>query len=223
MPEKFFSSLDKLRDSLGDMGAATGVQLDRAMEAFRAVDHDLANRVMKTEDEIDAMEIKHENQIVNLIARHQPVARDLRLLIACLRVNADIERVGDLAMKIARNTLRIPPGSALFQVDRVLDLAAMARASWTDALHAFAKLDDALAEQVRSRDVEINRVNGQILSGIASGPRATEEQSLVVTNVVAVSKHLERVGDIAVDVSLETIYAARGEQARHARLAETKG
>lgn len=218
MPEKFFTSLDQLRSSLGAMGATAGEQVDVAFRAFLTLDHAAARDVIAREDSIDATEIRHEAQIVGLIARHQPVARDLRLLVACLRVNSDIERAGDLAVKIARNTIKVPQGSQIPFPDRLSELAQLARAAWADAIDAFSRLDESLAQQIRDRDAGLDRVNSQILAAIAGMIPSDEGRSLVLTNAVAVSKHLERLGDTGVDVALETIYAASGELARHARV-----
>lgn len=217
MPEKFFTSLDQLRASLGSMGVTAGEQVDAAFRGFLVLDHAAARGVIAREDEIDATEIRHEAQIVGLIARHQPVARDLRLLVACLRVNSDIERAGDLAAKIARNTLKVPQGSRIPFPERLAELADLARAAWADAMDAFIRLDEVLAQQIRDRDAGLDRVNSQILAAIAATPPSDEVTGLVLTNAVAVSKHLERLGDTGVDIALETIYAASGELARHAR------
>ncbi len=217
MPEKFFHSLDQLRTSLGSMGITAGEQVDAAFAAFLARDHAAAREVIAREDSIDAAEIRHEGHIVGLIARHQPVARDLRLLVACLRVNSDIERAGDLAVKIARNTIKVPPGSEVPFPDRLAELAGLARAAWADAIDAFIRLDEALAQQIRDRDAGLDRVNSDILRAIAAMVPSDESTGVVLTNAIAVSKHLERLGDTGVDVALETIYAASGELARHAR------
>jgi phosphate transport system protein len=218
MPEKFFTSLDNLRESLSAMGRVASGQLELAMDAFCHADQAKAARVFEIEDKIDDLEVRHEGQIVNLIARHQPVARDLRLLVACLRVNADIERVGDLAAKISKNATRLPAGVEIIHIDRLMGMSTLALNLWNDSLHAFLKLDEQLAQELRLRDEPLNKVNTEIISAIANAPVEDEAHDVIVTNVIAVSKHLERIGDTAVDVATEVIYATSGELARHPHL-----
>lgn len=218
MPEKFFTSLDNLRESLADMGRVASEQLELAMQAFLLADHAKAKRVLEIEDQIDQLEVDHEAQIVHLIARHQPVARDLRLLVACLRVNADIERVGDLASKISRNATRMPAGVKVLHGERLGEMSRLAIQMWNDSLVAFLKLDEELSNELRHRDESLNKINTEIITSIASTPEEGESHGVAVTNVIAVSKHLERIGDTAVDVATEVIYAVSGELARHPHL-----
>ena len=218
MPEKFFTSLDNLRESLADMGRVASEQLELAMQAFLLADHAKAKRVLEIEDQIDQLEVDHEAQIVNLIARHQPVARDLRLLVACLRVNADIERVGDLASKISRNATRMPAGVKVLHGERLGEMSRLAIQMWNDSLVAFLKLDEELSNELRHRDESLNKINTEIITSIASKPEEGDLHGVAVTNVIAVSKHLERIGDTAVDVATEVIYAVSGELARHPHL-----
>ena len=217
MRDQFIASLDQLKSSIFSMGKRAGADLARAIDAFREVDAELAQMVRDADDELDQQEVEHEQRIIQMIARHQPVAHDLRLLVSCLRVNWDVERVGDLAGKIARNTLRLPNDPMIIPVDGILNLADLASAMWSDALHAFLKEDADLAADLVTRDDAVDRVNGDIVRALLAMQSDREEHVRAVANIIGVCRQLERVGDCAADIAMEVIYIKRGEQVRHLR------
>lgn len=212
----FNSQVERLRASLVKMGELASRQIADSIASYVANDPILAQEVIQRDVELDRLEDWHEEHIIQMIALNQPVARDLRLLVAFLRVNSTIERAADLAVNTAQACIRLhdkPVIRPYVDIPRAYDLV---RLMWTDAIRAFANLDEAVATELRDRDDAIDRLNQEIIIQLIEISRDTPELVYQATNVIGVSKNLERIGDLAVDISDEVIFVSRGEL-RHAR------
>lgn len=212
----FLSQMQRLQASVLDMGDLAGRLVGDAVAAFVAKDPILAKEVIARDEELDRLEDEHEELTIQIIALNQPVARDLRLLIALLHVNASIERVGDLAGNIAGTALRLadkPTIKPYVDIPRNYELV---RSMWDDALRSVSTLDEVLAHEIRERDDLVDRANEETILQAIQISTADPKQIYQATNIIGVSKALERIADIAVDVSDEVVYARLGEL-RHAR------
>jgi phosphate transport system protein len=213
--------LQQARALVQQMGARVRRQATDAVECLAPGSGDLIDRVLRHEGAVNALERALDALTGQIIARRQPAAGDLRLLLAVLKVTTDLERVGDEAKKIALRARRLHEDAAP-RAPRVADLRRMASAA-TDMLHgaldALEQLDPAGAAQVIRRDAEVNEafraVLRQLISFMIEDPRTIS----ACLDLLIVAKALERIGDHAKNIAEHAIYAAKGADVRHATAA----
>jgi phosphate transport system protein len=215
--DHFQLQVDQLQSAIIQTGELSAKAIGEAVAAFVAKDVTLAREVIHGDYVIDRDEDEHEEQIVQIIALNQPVARDLRLLVACLRVNTAIERAGDLAVNIAQSAIRIAGEPSIKPYVDIPRSYEIVRAMWNDALRAFYNLDESLAREIFNRDDTVDRLNQEVITQLIGIASSSPEFIFQVTNVIGVSKGLERIADLAVDISNEVIFVCRGEICRHMR------
>lgn len=218
MTDLFLTSMGRLQRSIVSMGELAGAQLGKAISAYVARDAFLAAEVLTLDDRLDALELEHEERVIQLIALNQPVARDLRLLIACLRANNDIEYVGDIAVNIAQSVHRLAPLPPMRPFVDIPQSYETARSMWDDSLRCLAELDVDLARDLRQRDDHMDALNKRLIQQLNEIAASSPEYVFQATNIIGISRSLEHVADIAVDIAEEVIFATRGEVLRHPRM-----
>lgn len=211
----YLTQVKRLQDSLGNMGELAGKQVGEAVAAFLTKDTILAQEIINRDEELDRFEDDHEETIIQIIALNQPVARDLRQLIAYLRTNSSIERVGDLAVNIAKSAIRISDKPTMRPYVDVAQLYELVRALWEDAMRSFLTLDEALASELPERDDKVDDLNQEIITELIKIGTESPQHLYQATNIIGVSKNLERVADMAVDIGDEVVYARIGELRHH--------
>ena len=215
----YLSQVQRLQGSLTRMGELAGRLVADSVAAFVSRDLILAREVIERDLELNRLEDEHEELAIQIIALNQPVARDLRLLIAYLRINTAIEGVGDLAVNIAQSAVRIadrPTIRPYVDIPRTYELV---RDMWDDSMRCFVNMDERLAAELRDRDDKIDKANQETIVQLIQISTEVPAQIYQATNFIGVSKNLERIGDLAVDIADEVVYAQRGEL-RHARTAQ---
>ena len=211
----FAEELDRLKQRLLTMG---GVAEDRVRTAVRAlIDRDAASMasVVAGDDELNRFQVEIDDRCFKLLALHQPMAGDLRTIVAAAKINSDLERVGDLAVNIAEAAQRYithPPVKPLVDIPRMAELA---QAMLHDALDAFVSRDVALAQAVLDRDDALDELKDQVFRELLTymlGDPRTIEPGL---DLILVSRHLERVGDHATNVAEDVIFVVAALDVRH--------
>jgi phosphate transport system protein len=187
----------------------------KAIQALMGRDVKLAQTVIDSDEDIDQMEVEVEEQCIRIIALYQPVAVDLRYVIAVMKVNNDLERVGDLAVNIAERAI------FLSQEDPVripFDFDDMAQKS-TDMLHqsleALFKRNKDLAQDVCGADDAVDELNRQMYDKVYAGIRTQPEDVEAFVHYLSVSRHLERIADYATNIAEDAIYMIDGRIVRH--------
>jgi phosphate transport system protein len=213
--EHFAELLEELRRNLILMGGEVERQIQRAIEALTEVDASKARAVIMDDEGIDRMEVAIEEQAVALLALQQPVAVDLRFLIAALKINNDLERIGDHAVNIAEGAERL---AASKQVRPFIDLQYMSEVAMSmlkDSLDAFVNRDAELARQVIKRDDILDEKNISIIRELLT--YMAEHHSLITygLELISISKNLERVGDLATNICEDTIFIAEARWVKH--------
>jgi phosphate transport system protein len=218
---KYDEELQRVRSSLLAMGALVEKQVDDAVNALAWGDTHLAERVAQQDLQVNEYESAIDELAMQIIARHQPTARDLRFLIATIKAITDLERVGDKARKIARIAIKLAeidrPRSGYADIralgDRVVRMLH-------DAVAAFAALDpEAALAVVRTDDTVDNEYEGMLrqqMTFMMEDPRTIGR----VMNVIWTIRALERIGDHASNLSEYVIYAVKGKDVRHSSLDE---
>jgi phosphate transport system protein len=186
-----------------------------AIAALVTRDEAIARKVLEEDAEIDRMEVDVEEDCLKILALYQPVAVDLRFVVAVLKINNDLERMGDLAKNIAKRVLYL---SRVDRVDVPVDFRAMAVRAQDmvkRSLDALVSADSSLAHRVRQDDDELDDMRRVIHEKIRGSIRAKPEQTETLMKLYSVAKHLERLGDMATNVAEDVIYMVEGDIVRH--------
>ena len=209
--------LDDLKEELLKMGAAVEESIAQAIQALVNRDDTLANEVIAGNETIDAWEVKMEERILDLLATHQPVATDLRLLAAMMKINYDLERINDQAVNIAQRTLSLNTKPLLKPLIDIPRMGELARGMVKDALDAFVSRNVELARDVCRRDEEVDLLRDQIFRELLTYLKVLTEPDTVERAIclILVSRHLERIGDHASNISENTAFLAEGRIVRH--------
>ncbi|MBJ2154868.1 phosphate signaling complex protein PhoU [Variovorax sp. IB41] len=222
LSSQFDSELNGVSSRVMELGGMVESQIHTAVYALLQFDADAADRVMETEHRVNAMEIDIDRELSSIIARRQPTARDLRLLIAISKTTANLERVGDEANKIARMVKSIiESGSARQLPTTELRIAAdLASGLLRTALDAFARLDTAAALSILKDDDLIDKeFDGfvrKLVTYMMEDPR-TISASL---DLLFLAKAIERIGDHAKNIAEFIIYIVKGADVRHTSMQE---
>lgn len=223
----FDTELSALLTRVLEMGGLVEAQVARAVQALRECSGEAATDVLESERLVNGMEVDIDRDLSSVIARHQPTACDLRLLISVSKAVADLERVGDESARIARTVHRqLHVGMSTHLRHALADLggaADMAIDALRSALDAFARKDANLALKVIAQDKDIDRafeaLARQLMTYMVEDPR-------VISNgidLIFVAKAIERVGDHAKNLAKLVIYLVKGEDVRHAPLTHIQG
>ena len=228
MPDKHLSTqfdaeLSGVSTRVLEMGGLVESQVSRSIAALVNGEADLAGQVLRDEERVNRMEVEIDRDLSGIIARRQPTARDLRLLIAISKIIANLERVGDEASRIARVVQRLaavgmpgrrlPVGDLQFECD-------LAVAQLRKALDAFARLDTRMALEVLKHDDQIDQefegMMRKLITYLMEDPRTISSS----IDLVFVAKAVERVGDHAKNLAEAVIYIVKGADVRHAPMAD---
>jgi phosphate transport system protein len=215
MKEHFSERLETLRRQLIAMGAQAESQIASAIDALVAGDSAKARAVIEGDKAIDRMEIKIDEDAIDLLATQQPVAGDLRLLVSALKINADLERIGDHAVNIAEAAERLSKTRPFKPWVDIPYMAEIARGMLQDSLDAFVRRDAKLALAVCKRDDLLDEKNKSLIRELLTYMAENPALISACIEIIGVSKNLERVGDLATNISEETIYIAQGDIIKH--------
>ena len=215
MKEHFSERLETLRRQLIAMGAEAERQIASAIEALVAGDAAKARAVIEGDKVIDQMEIKIDEGAVELLATQQPVAGDLRLLVSALKINANLERIGDHAVNIAEAAERMSKSRPFKPWIDIPYMAEIARGMLQDSLDAFVRRDAALALAVCKRDDLLDEKNKSIIRELLTYMAENPALITACIEIIGISRNLERVGDLATNIGEETIYIAQGDIIKH--------
>jgi phosphate transport system protein len=207
--------LDILRRGLLDLANDVQEVVHSAVRSLRERDPNLAHAVIGSEKAIAAEEIRLQQECLKVLALHQPVAGDLRLVAAALKAGVDLQCMADLAEEIAERALALAALPPAEPPARLEEMASRATVMMRQAMEAFARGDVRLARQVLRDDDEVNKLNVELIEEVAARMRvqpATVPQGLSLFSVV---RHLERIADHATNIAEDTLYLVKGEIARH--------
>jgi phosphate transport system protein len=207
--------IDKLKRQVLSLCTLVEGQVEKALRAVLDRDDDLAQEVERGDAEIDQREIEVEEECMKTLALHQPVAIDLRLIIAALKINNDLERIGDMAVNIARKARALagdPPP------DVSCDLAGMwakTQAMLRDSIDALVNMDVLMATSICARDDEVDQMKSAIRKEIEEAIRKRPDRAPSLLRLLAVSRNLERIADLATNIAEDVIYLVEGRIIRH--------
>ncbi|MBI3829519.1 MAG: phosphate signaling complex protein PhoU [Planctomycetes bacterium] len=208
--------IEKLKKKLLGLSAVVEESVRRAVASIDRRDDALAKRVIESDIEIDHQEVDVEEDCLKLLALYQPVATDLRFIVAVLKLNNDLERIGDLAVNIAERAVFLAKQK---KIDLSIDLLTMAEKSQKmlrESLDALVNHDSKLARTVCAADDEVDAMNREMYGHIKEAIHRHPERVDYLLHLLSVSRHLERIADHATNIAEDVIYMIEGEIVRHA-------
>jgi len=211
----FREELDALQSRLLEMGGLAEERVRAAIQGLVTRDPTLFEKVLLGDEPINQLHIEVDNRCFRLLALHQPMATDLRAIVAAVKINTDLERVGDLAVNIAEAGTRYishPPVKKLVDIPQMGDIA---QAMLRDALDAFVKRDTRLAHDVLNEDDRLDSLKTQVFRDLLT--YMLKDQSTVepALDLILVSRHLERIGDHATNIAEDVIFMVSALDVRH--------
>ena len=215
MRTRFHQGMDELKQKLLIMGGIAEQAVDSAVEGYRRRDARLCQDVFRLEQETNRAEREIDELALDLLAMQQPMAVDLRFIMACIKINADLERVGDQAVNIAQrglDVIKLPEVELPVDIPRMAGtVAAMVRR----ALEAFIEGKAELAEAVLKMDDIVDRMNDEAFIHMANKMQASPEVTGQALDALLVSRNLERVADHATNIAEDVIFLVKGIDVRH--------
>ncbi len=221
--QQFNADLEQLRSSLLEMGGLVEEQLSNAIEAIETANSELAEKVLEVEDDVDNREVEIDSECMSILARRQPAASDLRLVMMVSKAVRDLERMGDEARKIAKMAIALnnsEQGNPQRGFVELRHLATEVKKIVRVSLDAFARYDvDAAVKVVRDDkeiDIEYKSAMREMITYMMEDPR----QITRVMNILWTLRALERIGDHAMNIAEQVIYLVRGKDVRHTPIVE---
>lgn len=207
--------IENLKKLVLSLGALVEEQIQHSILALERRDADLANEVVRKDREIDSLEIVIEEECLKILALYQPVAKELRFVVAVLKMNNDLERMGDLAANIAKRARYL---SKKEKIDLVADfgtVAEKAQAMVKKSLDALVNTDVKLAREVCASDDEVDKLTKHMLKRTINSIEKNPERTKDYFSIRSVSKNLERIADSATNIAEDVIYLCSGDIIRH--------
>ena len=211
----FQEELEGLQARLLEMGGLAEERVRAAVQGLVARDTALIDKVMRGDEPINELHIEIDNRCFTLLALYQPMATDLRAIVAAVKINTDLERVGDLAVNIAEAARRYANHAPVKKLIDIPQMGDIAQAMLRDALDSFVRRDTQLAHQVLNEDDRLDALKTQVfrelLTYMLDDP-STVEPAL---DLILVSRHLERIGDHATNIAEDVIFMVSALDVRH--------
>jgi len=219
----FEEELQALKNRLLTMGALVEERVHRAVRALIDRRLDEAEAVIAADKEVNDLQIDIDDRCLKLLATQSPLAIDLRLITAAMKINADLERIGDQAVNIAENVIKLLPQPPLKPLIDIPRMAELAQQMTRDALDAFVKKDPALARDVLRRDDEVDNLKDQVFRELLTYMMADPGTIQRALSLILISRNIERIADHATNIAEDVIFLVEAKDVRHHHLeAETK-
>jgi len=215
MPKHLQREIENLKKKILNLGARVETVVHEAIRSIEERDAALAQKIIDQDIEIDHTEVEVEEDCLKILALYQPVAIDLRFIVAILKINSDLERIGDLGVNIAERSVFL---ASVPQVNASLDFARMSKKTESmlnKCLDALVNMSSGLANEVCADDDEVDAINRQMYLRVQEGIQAYPDQMLSLIHLLSVSRHLERIADHATNIAEDVIYMIEGRIVRH--------
>ncbi|MFZ5571075.1 MAG: phosphate signaling complex protein PhoU [Thermodesulfobacteriota bacterium] len=217
MPKHLQRELDKIKKTILTLGAMVEERVRMAVQSIESRDEALAQRVIQADHDIDEMEVEIEEECLKILALHQPVAVDLRFIVAVIKINNELESIADQTVNIAQRVMTIARRPAFETVFDFSLMAEKAQAMLKKSLDALVNLDVDLAFKVLLMDDEVDRLRNEAYDQIKKAMAANPDRLGLLINMLLISRHLERLADYTTNIAEEVIYLIEGEIIRHGR------
>lgn len=221
MTRVFMHEIERLKKQILALSAQVEEGLILAVQSLQTRDEALARQVIRGDFDVDRAEVEVEEEALKILALYQPVAMDLRFLTAVLKINNDLERIGDLATNIAKRAVKLCQNPAATVPEKMIESATRVRDMVRDSLNAFVRLETELARAVCCRDDQIDRLCHEVRQFLEDQILLHPEHLSSYLDMLLASRNIERIGDHATNISEDVIYLIDGVIVRH-RAADAK-
>jgi phosphate transport system protein len=215
MERHFDKELDGLKTSLIKMGSLAEEAVRLSIKALIENDPALAHKVIQEEERINSLEIEIDNAIVDILALQQPVAIDLRLILAAQKINNDLERIGDHAVNIAESVITIQSCDDRKQLIFIPKMAELAEQMLRDALDSFVHNDPQLGMSVLEHDDTIDELNRNVFHRSVENMKNNQRTIEMGMHLTRISRNIERIADLATNIAEEVIFIAQAKIVKH--------
>ena len=209
------TDLERLERHLLALGARVEDAVRKSIVAFETRRADVALTVIAGDPEIDREEVELEEECLKVLALHQPVANDLRFVAACMKINNDLERIGDLAVNIAERSASLDRELKFKVPDDLRTMTDTAAGMLRKSLDAFVRADSKIAQLVLAEDNEVDDAHRRIIAAMVERMQSSSDQVPNALLIVSTSKNLERIADHATNIAEDVVYMVEGEIIRH--------
>jgi phosphate transport system protein len=213
----FSDELGILQHDLLVMGGLVVASIQRSVRCLLEQNAELGHQVIQDEIRINEMEIELDDFVATLVVRNQPVARDMRLLLSVLKINSDLERMGDLAVNIAQRSVVLVDETLPDSVEHIVRMAALVEDMVRLALEAFVQKNSAMAYNLLKHDDEVDAVRDLIYEEALSVMHKGPEFIVIGLGMMSVARNLERIADHSTNIAEDVIFAVQGADVRHHR------
>jgi phosphate transport system protein len=211
----FTVELEELSNKLLEMGGLVESAISRSVRSLVDQNRELAEQVIRDEPKINRMEMEIDGMVTRLLALRQPVAKDLRFLTAGLKINTDLERIGDLAQHIAERSLSLMHHPLVKPMIDIPNMAALVQSMLLKCLDAFVNGDDAMARSVLRADDEVDRLRDAVYTQLVDTMQRDPTIVPAAVDLIFVARNLERIGDHATNIAEDVVFLIKGVDVRH--------
>ncbi len=211
----FTVELEELSNKLLEMAGLVESAISRSVRSLLDQDRGLAEQVIRDEPKINRMEMEIDGMATRLLALRQPVARDLRFLTAALKINTDLERIGDLAQHIAERALSLMHHPLVKPMADISKMASLVQSMLLKCLDAFVNGDDVLARTVLLADDEVDRLRDAVYNDLLVTMQRDPGMVPAAVDLIFIARNLERIGDHATNIAEDVIFLVKGLDVRH--------
>ncbi len=215
MARHFEMELDQLRTMLIRMGSLVEEQIDCGVRAIVDADESLAKLVIERDTKVDEFDNAIDQQCMRIFALTQPVAMDLRLLMAALKINNELERIGDIAVNLAERVHALLPHKTFVEGTRLKEMAQAAREMVKGAIDSFVNSDPGLAKKVLESDDVIDSLDREMFEFMVAQMKESKELIAPAVHMVILSRHLERLADHATNIAEDVIFLVNAKIIKH--------
>jgi phosphate transport system protein len=211
----FSIELEELNQKLLQMGCMVESAIHLAVRSLLEQNRDLAEEVIREEPKVNRLEMEIDGLATRLLALRQPVARDLRLLTTALKINTDLERIGDLSMHIAARSISLMSQPRVKPITDIPKMASLVRSMLLNCLDAFVKGDAELAQSVLLSDNEVDQMRDTLHAELLDIMQHDATVLTAAMDLLLVTRNLERIGDHATNIAEDVIFLVKGIDVRH--------
>lgn len=209
--EKFEFELNSAQEQLIDLSTMAVNALNKSMEALVNQDVDAALEVIEGDKDINQLEEFINDRVILLIAKQSPVATDLRRLVVTIKVASDMERVGDYAVNIAKETIRIGNQELLPQIGQIQQMQKLAVAMLRQVIDAFVEEDVVKAKEIAELDDQVDELYGDVIRRLMQAGGENPDRLSQITQLAFISRYMERSADHATNIAEQLFYLVRGQ------------
>lgn len=211
----FTTALDQLRSSVLRMSSLAQLNLKNSIKGLMERDDDWCNNCIADDEEIDLLEMQIDHEGIEVMSRFHPFASDLREVISSIKIGANIERVADQAVNIARRARKLNEQPLLTELHLLDNPIRLSLQMFDDAVRAFAERNASLAVELKARDKELDRMNKELADVLVNRMQDDSVNLPTYLNLIFISRCLERIGDHACNVAEDVVFAVNAEDIRH--------